>query len=120
MGRRFSTSAGAESGVREAADVRRAQAFRRTLHFKLNLFSVPKTFVPAEAFDVVAVDEDVLAAITRLDEAKAFLGVEPLYSSLLHNVLCLLSCQTVAYQTRRTTAPYWSNITLTKTGTCCC
>ena len=30
------------------------------------------------------VHEDILAAIVRLDEAKAFLAVEPLYGSLRH------------------------------------
>jgi hypothetical protein len=30
------------------------------------------------------VDEDVLAAIIRLDEAEAFLAIEPLHGSLRH------------------------------------
>jgi hypothetical protein len=31
--------------------------------------------------------EDILAAVIRLDEAKAFLAVEPLYGSLRHETL---------------------------------
>jgi len=36
------------------------------------------------AFDRADVDEDVLAAAIRLDEAEAFLAIEPLHGSLRH------------------------------------
>jgi hypothetical protein len=39
------------------------------------------------AFDGADVDEYVLAAVIRLDEAVAFLAVEPLYGSLRHVIL---------------------------------
>jgi hypothetical protein len=37
-------------------------------------------------------DEDVLAAIVRLNEAKAFLAIEPLHGSLRHETLPLGAC----------------------------
>src|SRR6266566_716694 len=41
------------------------------------------------AFDCADVHEDILTAVIRLDEAKAFLDIEPLHGSLRH--LALLS-----------------------------
>jgi hypothetical protein len=43
------------------------------------------------AFDSADVDEHVLAAVIRLDEAEALLAVEPLYGSLRHVNVSLLS-----------------------------
>ena len=36
------------------------------------------------AFDCADVHKDVLAAVMRLDEAEAFLDIEPLHGSLRH------------------------------------
>jgi len=44
------------------------------------------------AFHSADVDEDVLAAVVRLDEAKAFLAVEPLYGSSHHVTLLSSVC----------------------------
>lgn len=44
-----------------------------------------KPFIPFEAANVVAMYKDIFAAVIWLDEAKAFLGVKPLYFSLCHN-----------------------------------
>ncbi len=41
--------------------------------------------IPFEAANVVAMYKDIFAAVIWLDEAKAFLGVKPLYFSLCHN-----------------------------------
>jgi hypothetical protein len=38
-------------------------------------------------FDRANVNEHILAAVARLDEAKSFLAVEPLYGSFRHNIL---------------------------------
>jgi len=44
------------------------------------------------AFDCADVHEDVLAAVIRLDEAEAFLDIEPLHGSLRHLVLLSVTC----------------------------
>src|SRR5262245_14179143 len=46
------------------------------------------------AFDRADVHEDILAAIIRLDEAEAFLAVEPLHGSLRHIALPSGRCVT--------------------------
>jgi len=50
---------------------------------KSNLLSLVEA-VETGALNGADVHEDILAAIVRLDEAKAFLAVEPLYGSLRH------------------------------------
>src|ERR1700723_1979496 len=50
---------------------------------KSNLLSLVQA-VESGALNGADVHEDILAAIVRLDEAKAFLAVEPLYGSLRH------------------------------------
>jgi hypothetical protein len=44
------------------------------------------------AFDGADVHEDILAAIIRLDEAEAFLDIEPLHGSLRHLALLSVTC----------------------------
>ena len=44
------------------------------------------------ALDGADVHENILAAVIRLDEAKAFLVVEPLYGSLRHETLLSGTC----------------------------
>jgi len=44
------------------------------------------------ALDGADMDENVLAAVIRLDEAKALLVVEPLYGSLRHETLLSAMC----------------------------
>jgi hypothetical protein len=39
------------------------------------------------ALDRADVDKNILSAIIRLDEAEAFLGIEPLYRTLRHENL---------------------------------
>jgi hypothetical protein len=68
----------------------RAQTVRRSLagplignNLERNLLSLGEATYPG-AFHCADVHEDVLAAIIRLDETKAFLTVKPLYGSLRH------------------------------------
>src|SRR5579871_4402128 len=70
-----------------------AQILRRRLagpsirhKLKRDLLSLGKTGHPS-ALDCADMDENVLAAVIRLDEAKTFLAVEPLYGSLRHRHL---------------------------------
>src|SRR5712671_7600463 len=70
-----------------------AQIFRRGLarpsisnNVEGHLLSFVKAMHPG-AFDCADVHEDILAAIIRLDEAEAFLAVEPLHGSLRHLTL---------------------------------
>jgi hypothetical protein len=44
------------------------------------------------SFDRADVDEDVLAAVIRLDEAEAFLAIEPLHGSLRHLAFLSVTC----------------------------
>jgi hypothetical protein len=50
------------------------------------------------AFDCADVDEDVLAPIIRLDEAEAFLVIEPLHGSLRHLAFLSVMCNQAASQ----------------------
>ena len=50
---------------------------------KRDLLSLIEAIHPG-TFDGADVHEDILAAIIRLDEAEAFLTIEPLYRSLRH------------------------------------
>src|SRR5215471_15256472 len=71
----------------------RAQIGRRGLSGLAVGYQVERDFltlveaIHPGAFDSADVDEYVLAAIIRLDEAVAFLAVEPLYGSLRHVIL---------------------------------
>jgi putative tryptophan/tyrosine transport system substrate-binding protein len=57
-------------------------------NFERDLLSLIEA-VHSRAFDRADMDEDVLAAIVRLNEAKAFLAIEPLHGSLRHETLPL-------------------------------
>ena len=46
----------------------------------------------SSTFDGADVHEDILAAVIRLDEAEAFLDIEPLHGSLRHLVLLSVTC----------------------------
>jgi hypothetical protein len=50
-----------------------------------NLLSLAEAVQPG-ALDGTDVDEYILAAVSRLDEAKSLLAVEPLYGSLRHKI----------------------------------
>ncbi len=69
--------------------VSRAQSLGGALDVVLNFFSVTETVIPAEAFNVVAVYENVFASVARFDEAESFFGVEPFYFTLCH---CVVRC----------------------------
>jgi hypothetical protein len=55
-------------------------------NFKRDFLSLVQSAHPG-AFDGAYVHKDILAAVIRLDETKAFLDVEPLYGSLRHETL---------------------------------
>ncbi len=65
---------------------------------KRDLLSFIKATHP-RAFDGADVHEHIFAAVTRLDEAKPFLAVEPLYSSLRHNSVLRFSAHPRIYTT---------------------
>jgi hypothetical protein len=50
----------------------------------------------AGTFDRTNVNEDILAAVVRLNEAKTFLAVEPLYSARTHENFLSLAVHTSA------------------------
>jgi hypothetical protein len=52
--------------------------------------------IHARALNGTNVNEHIFAAVARLDETKAFLAVEPLYSSLHHNNSFRLSARSTA------------------------
>jgi hypothetical protein len=52
------------------------------------------------AFDRADVHEDILVAIFRLDEAEAFLAIEPLHCSLVHGKFPYVSDARVGLRTR--------------------
>ena len=56
-----------------------------------DLLSLVETVHPG-ALDGADVHENILAAVIRLDEAKAFLAVEPLYGSLRHETFLSGTC----------------------------
>jgi hypothetical protein len=56
-----------------------------------DLLSLVETAHPS-ALDGADMHENILAAVIRLDEAKAFLVVEPLYGSLRHETLLSSTC----------------------------
>ena len=58
---------------------------------KGNLLSFVEA-VESGALNGADVNEHILAAIVRLDEAKAFLAVEPLYGSLRHGNFFQVRC----------------------------
>ena len=70
-----------------------AQIFRRGLAGLAIGNNIEGDFLPLieathpGALDRADMDEDILAAVIRLDEAKAFLAVEPLYRTLRHVTL---------------------------------
>jgi len=65
--------------------VRSTETLVSPFDFILDGFSVTKPLVPAEAGDVVAMDEDVLAAVIRLNKSEALLDAEPFHFSAWHN-----------------------------------
>jgi hypothetical protein len=75
-----------------------AQIVRRGLagpSISNNVEGNPLPFVKAwhpGAFDCADVHEDILAAVIWLDEAEAFLAVEPLHGSLCHIVRLSVTC----------------------------
>src|SRR5271154_1819021 len=58
-----------------------------------DLLSLVETLYPG-ALDGADMHENILAAVIRLDEAKALRGVEPLHSSLRHETLLFRLRQT--------------------------
>ena len=77
------------TGLVEPVYVQGTQALLGRLDFKFDSIAVVETFIPFEAFDIAVVDEDVLAAVGRLDESKAFLDAEPLHGSCFHSWVLL-------------------------------
>jgi hypothetical protein len=69
----------------------------------------------ASTFDSADVDEDVFAAVIRLNEAKTFLAVEPLYRARTHEVILSLAVHTraLARETSRAFSQicrFWKNV----------
>jgi hypothetical protein len=64
-----------------------------------DLLSLVEAVHPS-ALDGADVHENILAAVIGLDEAKAFLAVEPLYGSLRHETLLSGTCLDRAAQSR--------------------
>jgi hypothetical protein len=58
----------------------------------------------AGAFDRADMNEDVLIAILRLNEAKTFLAVEPLHGALVHGNVLSLTVHTVGTAARKAVA----------------
>jgi hypothetical protein len=61
------------------------------------------------------VNEHILAAVVRLNEAKAFLAVEPLYSARTHEKLLSLTVHTWASARKASRAlsricRFWKNV----------
>jgi hypothetical protein len=52
------------------------------------------------AFDCADVDENILAAIIRLDESEPLLAIEPLHGSLCHIALLSVTCALKAARQR--------------------
>lgn len=80
-----------EHTVAYALNIRRAESFVRALHLVFDFFSVAQSFIPTKTGYVVSMHEDILASVTRLNEAETFLNTEPLYFSAGHNLLGLIS-----------------------------
>jgi hypothetical protein len=64
-----------------------------------DLLSLVEALHPS-ALDGADMHENILAAVIGLDEAKAFLAVEPLYGSLRHETLLSGTCLDSAAQSR--------------------
>jgi hypothetical protein len=60
-------------------------------NFVRDLLSLVEAVHPG-AFDGADVNENILTAVIRLDEAKSFLAVEPLHGSLRHETLLSVMC----------------------------
>ena len=64
--------------------VRGAQTFGGALYFILYVFSITETVIPVETRNVVAMYENVFAAVCWFNEAEAFVGVEPFDFTVCH------------------------------------
>jgi hypothetical protein len=58
----------------------------------------------AGAFDCADMNEDVLIAVFRLNEAKTFLAVEPLHGALVHGNVLSLTVHTLGRTARKAIA----------------